>query len=473
MRTIKFAYRPIPVHTPFHESSAPERFLFGAFGSGKTWAICAEAIAWCLEFPGIRGLVARRTVPELRDTTETVFFEILPHELREAGEIRRTGGHVESFTFPNGSKVLFRAIDDWEKLKSLNVGFIAWDEVDEFDEETYQGMLSRVRQREPTPEASKLGAGNIERRGVWAASNPAGHNWCWRRAVNPATAAERTEYFKSTSFDNPYLPPEYFDYLLQYPPQWVRRYVLCQFDDFAGQIYEEWNWDEHVLKDKLNLSGAHTYWMGMDPGTRSPTAGLWVVVDEDGSISGHKRALIGVAEYQESYVAAQEHAKRWRQIEGRHRMKPRRRVADPSIMTTDRGSNMTLFDQYRRLGYTFTLGPKDHKDRIPALGQLITMRRFLLTPNCPQTYEAIKDYQWEDLTTAMKQKGVDAPERPLKSNDHLVDCSQYVASRWIKPFIPGSGKQPKTLAQEVNENIKRSLARKRESAGGDGTGLVY
>lgn len=465
MAEITFDYKPIPVHAPFHMSPAPERFLFGAFGSGKTWAICAEAIAWCLEFPGIRGLIARRTVPELRDTTETVFFEILPHELRQAGTEKRTGGHVESFTFPNGSKVLFRAIDEWEKLKSLNVGFIAWDEVDEFDEETYQGMLSRVRQREPTPEAAALGAGDIARRGVWSASNPAGHNWCWRRAINDKTKAERVDAFRSTSFDNPYLPPEYFDYLLQYPPQWVRRYVLCQFDDFAGQIYEEWNWDDHVIKEKLDLTGATVFWMGMDPGTRSPTAGLWVVVDEDGSLSGRKRSLIGVAEYQESYTAAQEHAKKWRQIEAAKKMNVRWRVADPSVMTVDRGSNMTLSDQYRRLGYHFNLGPKDHKDRIPALGQMISMRRFLLTSDCPMTYEAIKNYQWEDLTTAMKQKGVDAPERPLKKNDHLVDCAQYLSSRWVRPIRVEPGKEPMTFSQEVSKNIKLALARKKETHG--------
>jgi len=461
---ITFQYRPMPVHAEFHQSTAYERYLFGAFGSGKTWAICAEAIAWCLEQPGINGMIARRTVPELRDTTESVFFEILPHDLRMAGEIRRTGGHVESFTFPNGSRVIFRAIDDWEKQKSQNLGFLAVDEVDEFDEETMEGMKSRIRQREPLPEARKLGATIIRRRGIWAASNPAGHNWVWRRAVNPATKLDNTAYWKSTSFDNPYLPPEYIESLLQYPPQWVRRYVLCQFDDFAGQIYESWNWDDHVLKKPLKIGNMNTYWMGMDPGTRSPTAGLWVVIDQDGSISGHPRSMIGVAEYQQSYEAAHQHAQKWREIEAQKRMNVRWRVADPSVKTKDRGSNMALDTQYSRLGYHFQLGPKDHKDRIPMLGQLIAMKRFLLTPDCPMTYEAIKEYQWEDLTTAMKQKGVDAPERPLKKNDHLVDCAQYLSSRWVKPYRPDPEKRPMSLAEEVNKNIKKNLQAKKEGA---------
>lgn len=468
MPVVNFDYRPIPIHADFHRSLAPERFLFGAFGSGKSWALCAEAIAWCLEFPGIRGMVARKTAPELRDSTEQVFFEILPNELFKAGEVRRSGGHVESFTFPNGSKVLFRSVDDWQKHKSLNIGFLAIDEADEFDEESYQGLLSRVRQREPTPEAAALGAGDIQRRGVWCASNPAGHNWLWSRAVNPDTRKDGVDFFRSTSFDNPYLPEEYFDYLLQYPEQWIRRYVLCTFDDFAGQIYEEWNWDEHVLRDELKLTnGAKTYWMGCDPGTRSPTAGLWVVVDYDGEISGHKRSLIGVAEYQETRQAAQQHAKAWREIESKHKMgRVSWRVADPVAMwTPDRGSNMGLNEQYRRLGYTFAKGPKDHKDRIPMLAQLIAGRRFLLTQNCPQTYEAIKGYRWEDLTAAMKRKGVDAPERPVKDNDHLVDCAQYLSSRFVSNKNGHVMRPPQTFGEEVSKNIKTALSRKREAAG--------
>ncbi len=466
MTKIEFAYRPLPVHSDFHKSGAYERFLFGAFGSGKTWGICAEAIAWCLEQPGIRGLITRRTVPELRDTTETVFFEILPYELYKAGEVKRTGGHVESFTFPNGSKVLFRAIDDWNKHKSLNVGFIAWDEVDEFDEETYMGMSSRVRQREPTPEGQQYGAGKIARRGMWAASNPGGHNWVWRRAVNDLTRLDTTEYWKSTSFDNPYLPPEYIDSLLLYPPQWVRRYVLCQFDDFAGQVYEDWNWDEHVFKKELKNTRAHTYWMGMDPGTRNPTAGLWVVVDQDGELSGKPRTLIGIAEYQQNYTSADKHAAEWRTIEAKHQMNVRWRVSDPnSLPVKDRGSNMGLDEQYRRLGFNFALGPSRHDDRIPMLGQLIVARRFLVTPNCPITYESIKNYQWEDLTPAQRTKGLDPPDRPKKKDDHPVDCAQYLSSRWVSPPRRQLEVPPEDFNQEIWNALKKHKENKLTLAG--------
>lgn len=461
MEAIEFGSSPLPVHIPFFRSDALERALFGAFGSGKTYALCDEAIAQCLEQPGIRGMLTRRTVPELRDTTETVFFDRLPDELYRAGTERRTGGHVESFLFPNGSRVLFRSIDDWKKHKSLNVGFIGWDEADEFDEETYLGMKSRVRQRDPTPEAARMGYGSIERRCMFLATNPNGHDWLYRRFVDQNTRAKGTEFFKSTSFDNPFLPPEYIDALLEYPEQWVRRYVLCQFDDFAGQIYEDWGWDTHVVdpydltKGAAAYPGGAMFWMGMDPGTRNPTAGLWVVVDPN------KREMVGVAEYEENSLAAPKHAAEWRRIEAKNRLRVNWRIADPSIMTRDRGTNMELHTQYARLGFNFQLGPRLHKDRIPMLGNLIHTKRFKVTKNCPHTYEAIKNYRWEELSAQMRAKGIDAPEKPLKSGDHPVDCAQYLASRWVRPIGRVIPKAPESFSEEAHQIIRKQQKRRR------------
>lgn len=463
MTEVAFGGSPIPIHGPFHASGEYERALFGAFGSGKTYAICDEAIDWCFRYPGIRGLITRKTVPELRDTTEPVFFERLPYEVLKAGELRRAGGHAERFIFPNGSEVLFRGIDDWNKHRSLNVGFIAWDEANEFDEETYLGMSSRVRQREPTAMAAALGAGRITRRGMWLATNPNGHDWLYRRFVDPKHRAPNTDFFRSTSFDNPYLPPEYLESLLNYPKPWVRRYVLCQFDDFAGAIYQDWGWDSHVVEPFKQYPEQHTFWMGMDPGSRSPTAGLWVCADL------RKRQLVGIAEYEQADLAAHRHAEAWREIERRHKMRVSWRVADPnSLPIRDRGSNHRLSDQYRRLGFNFQLGPSRHQDRFPMLGQLISLKRFVVTKDCPRTYEAIKNYRWDDITPAMRAKGVDPPEKPLKKDDHLVDCAQYLSSRWVAPPRPDMVRGAEDFTARVNRLTKLALKRK-QMGGSAGT----
>ena len=369
----------------------------------------------------------------------------------------RVGGHYERFTFPNGSQVLFRSIDDWQKHKSLNVGFIAWDEADEFDEETYLGMSSRVRQRDLTSEARARGyTGQVQRRGMWMAFNPAGHNWIYKRFVDPRTAAPNTEWFRSTTFDNPYLPPEYVNGMLQYPEPWVRRYVLCQFDDFAGQIYENWGWDSHVVEPIRDYAKGSVFWMSMDPGTESPTAGLWVLVDRD------KRRLVGVKEYQQKGLSIFEHAKQFRAIEAQIKAKPQWRVADPNSVTQrDRGSNNRLIDQWSRLGFNYQLGMSVEENRITALGTLIDQKRFALTRECQQTYEAIKDYKWEDLTPSQRARGMEVKEKPLKKNTHLVECAQFLAGRWVKPMREALPVSDPTFSDDVWALQRKRNKRKR------------
>lgn len=473
MSVVVFGNKSLQVHQPFHTSTAYERCCFGAFGSGKSYTGCDEAIAWCLEQPGVRGLITRKTIPELRDTTEPVFAERVPPDLWNAGHITRAGGHFDTFTFPNGSQILFRSIDDWRKHKSLNLGFIFYDELSEFDEETYIAMRGRVRQKDLTPEARARGyTGKITRRGIWASTNPEGRDWVYRRFhPDSKDRQDGTAAFFSTTLDNPYLPPEYVQSLLEMPKPWIQRYVLCQFDDFAGRIYEEFNWDDHTVEHpNWNQLQIHRplVWMGMDPGTENPTAGLWCWMDVE------NRTLIGIAEYEQPGLAVDQHVMAWKAIEAQQRMLVRWRVADPnSITQRDRGSAIQLATQYAKQGFNFNLGASSHNDRIPALAHLIHLRRFKLSRQaCPKTYEAIKDYQWKDLTPAQRASGENPKQEPLKKNDHLVNCAEYLAGR-ESPILPIHRKRiPRHLGEEVSMNIRKQLRARRRRSGALPPGVI-
>jgi hypothetical protein len=64
---------------------------------------------------------------------------------------------------------------------------------------------------------------------------------------------------------------------------------------------------------------------------------------------------------------------------------------------------------------------------MPMLGELIHTGQFVLTKECEQSYWQIKNYRYEDLTPAQKDKGTEA--KPLKKDVDLVDGWQYIASR--------------------------------------------
>jgi PBSX family phage terminase large subunit len=449
-------YTPLAVHTGFHTSTCYERAMFGGYGSGKSYALCAEALAVGLEQPGSEILIARKTVTSLRDTTEAIFVGLLSSspELWKACKTSRMGNHYSEIVLPNGTKYYFRGMDNWMKHKSLSLAFIFYDELDELNEEIYAGMMSRVRQRHPTTMAKAMGAGPITRRGIVAASNPAGHNWVWERFVGPR-AVESSDYFISTSLDNPFLPFDYLHQLMSYPRPWVRRYVLCNFDEFGGAIYPEWTMETHVIPRFRpgEYPEGHYFLMGFDPGTHSGNAALWCCYDKA------KHRLVAVAEYNETGLNAMQHADVWRRTEARMKMRVRSRIADPkAIPVRDRGSNMSLRDQYRRLGFHFQLGTDNVDTRVSALGSLIAQGRFVVTEDCMQTFEQIQQYRWEDLTPDQRERGKDP--KPLKKNVDLVDAAQYIACRYIAPpkFETPDRSAEQDFAADVRSAIRKQLA---------------
>ena len=452
--------RPLTVHEPFHKSPARFRCNFGAAGSGKSYAGCDEVIAWMLEQPGIEGMITRVTAPELRDTTERVFQSRVPAELWNASRVRRAGGHLESVTFPNGSRALFRSMDDWQKHKSLNLGFLFFDEMTEFSEEDFHGMRMRLRQTDPTPEARDMGyRGRIRRTGAWGSTNPNGKDWCYhlfhpdgKRHLKDSAA------FFSTTLDNPYLSPEYVDDLVNMPQQYVLRYVLCQFDDFAGRIYETFGQRNIIPHPNVRDIAGGVVWMGMDPGTRNPTAGVWAWVD-----TANNR-LVAIAEYEQPGLSVEAHAAAWRRIELSQQMRVQWRVADPnSITQRSRETMISLQTAYGRLGYHFTLGASRKDDRIWQLGRLITAGRFVVSENCAQLIDKLRNYQWKDVGPAARAKGEDAPEEPLKNGMDLVEAAQYVSGRFL-PLDALQYRKPKleTMSDLIWNDVRQNLQRPRE-----------
>ncbi len=458
--------KPLPVHIPFHQSPAKFRVAFGAAGSGKSYAGCDEAIKWCLQYPGIEGMITRVTIPELRDTTERVFTSRVPPELWAAGRLRRAGGHYESFTFPNGSRILFRGIDDWLKHKSLNLGFIFFDEFTEFDEDTFHGMRMRLRQSDLTPEAISMGySQKITRHGAWGATNPAGHDWVYRLfhpdSKDRMKADGGVEAFFSTTLDNPFLPPDYVDDMLGMPKMFVMRYVLCQFDDFAGRIYERFGEPGTIIPHPRwppDQAGPMV-WMGMDPGTQNPTAGVWCWVDE------RNHRLVAIAEYKAPGLDVDTHIAKWRQIEMQQRMRVGWRVGDPnSITQRDRGTAIPLQAQYARLGYNFALGSADQDTRIWQLGRLINLHRFVVSEDLHDLIDALKNYQWKDLTPAQRARGEEPKSAPLKKDTDLVEAAQFIAGRYLpvreRPYQP----PPQSWSDEVWNEVRE---RRRQDQIGD------
>src|SRR5579883_2709311 len=105
----RIKYKPLPSQRKFHQSKARFKGFSGPIGSGKSQALCHEAIRLSYLNAGRTGLIGAPTYPMLRDATLAALMEILeknkiPHELNRADNyllLRETR-----------SRILLRAVEE-------------------------------------------------------------------------------------------------------------------------------------------------------------------------------------------------------------------------------------------------------------------------------------------------------------------------------------------------------------------------
>ena len=97
--------------------------VLGGFGSGKTWSGSLLGIILALKYPGIRGLVGAQTYSLVRDTTMVTYFEHLDKMGLQPGVDYNFYKAEGKLVFSNKSEILFRHLEEPDKIKSLNLGF--------------------------------------------------------------------------------------------------------------------------------------------------------------------------------------------------------------------------------------------------------------------------------------------------------------------------------------------------------------
>lgn len=476
MADVTIPYTPLPVHVGWHLTEAREKWNAGAVGSGKTLSLCGDALMWDLRQQGSRLMIARLTAKSLADTTETELLNMMstpPDDMEHEGptyldicKVQRGNGHVEKILSPTGGEFLLRGLDKWSKIMSLNLSYIGVDEAHEIDGEMYTMLMSRLRQKFPLPAAQRRGIRWANPRQQMAlVSNPNGHDWLWDFFIANPTRTRR--YFTSTSFDNPTLynddgsPSDYLQSLLLMPPMWVERFVFCSFDAFEGQIYD--------FRPKDHVHTHFTppdHWvrgMGMDWGIRNPTALGWWAQDPDTKV-WHKyrewQSYDPLDPIQRSIAQTPTVASVSaviKRLEAGEAIKYR--AAGPDIWRKQTGdfSNETIEYHFAKNGIYFTPGAPDYNSRINAVQSYLATNKLSISTECPMTQVAYQQYRWADLR--VQNANADAPERPRKKDDHMVDADQYFFTLFTKALPAPEAVRPFSWDDHIRRTITKQVKR--------------
>jgi len=203
-------YHALPSQQRFHESRARFKGFSGPIGSGKSQALCQEALKLTYLNPGRTGLLGAPTFPMLRDATQAALIEILernriPHEWNRGESYLRLG--------ETRSRILFRAVEEFERLRGTNLAWFGLDELTYAPREAWLRLEGRLRD----PRAARLCG--------FAVWTPKGFDWVHERFVG--SPVEGYETVQARPFEN--------QFLLERVPDYYQRLK----HSYDGRFYEQ------------------------------------------------------------------------------------------------------------------------------------------------------------------------------------------------------------------------------------------
>ena len=233
-------YSPLPSQKKFHESAARFKGFSGPIGSGKSAALCHEAVRLSYLNPGRAGLIGAPTYPMLHDATLAALLETLkeneiPFELLKAENVLTL--------LETGSRVLLRSLDEFERLRGTNLAWFGVDELTYVREEAWLRLEGRLR--DPNAEV-RCGFG------VWT---PKGFDWVHRKFISQPPAGY--EAICAKPFENYFLldqVPDFYERLkASYDENFYRQEVLGDYLNMgAGLVYQGFDRERNVRRNNLD-----------------------------------------------------------------------------------------------------------------------------------------------------------------------------------------------------------------------------
>lgn len=399
----------------------------GGIGSGKTMIGCITVLHWAVLHSGDY-LIGRQYMPELKDTTYKTFLEICPPELIVEHRIAEMTIKIRS---ADGgiSNIMFRGLEDADKLRSLNLNGFYIDEANQVSEAAFMLLQGRLR-------------GKWWRKGILT-MNPGGHDWSWRWFVKQdhISSEEIRRLFlniRAPSLENVHLPDGYVETMMaSWSPERIKREIMGSDDSFEGQIYAEFDRSIHVVKP-FRIPDDWVVRIGCDHGYRNAAAWIYAAISPDGDVYIFD-------EFYEKEWLIEEIAKKGKdgkpsavsKLKGR---KPEQARMDPSTRGVRGQAGKSDWDTYCEhlpAGFPLMLANNDVGQGIDRVKSYLKpdkngRPRLYIFETCENLLDEIAQYKWAERPMSQQGK-LNEKEEPVKHNDHAVDALRYVIMTCPEP----------------------------------------
>lgn len=370
--------------------------FYGGGGSGKSKFAVQRTIMKCLKLSGQRKrkvLVVRNILNTVRDSVFAEFKACI-NEWGLSSFVKITESYL-TIEFANGSEILFKGMDDEEKIKSIQgITDIFVEEATEITQDKYEQLQVRLRNKK-----AKFNQ-------ILLCYNPIGKdNWVYPYFHEKGYPLETNCIVAHTNYThNRFLPQENIDMLLNLKetnPFKYRVYALGEFASLGKGIYENFTvreFDEYELRK----DGIKCYF-GVDFGyTNDPSTLVKVYADEV-----NRKLYIADEMYQKGMLNSE--IVKWINLRGYH----------GEVITAD-SSEPKSIEEIKRSGVRRMKGARKGKDSIMHGIQFIQAYEIIVHPRCKNAEIELQNYTWKkDKST---NEYVNVPEEKY---NHLLDALRY------------------------------------------------
>ena len=383
----------LPVYLPYLEPTGRRILIFyGGAGSGKSHFVAQRLVYKALK--DVRKILVLRKVNR---TTKASTFQLLLDTLSQFGIIKECNINRTDYTIelPNGSVFLCMGLDDPEKIKSITGLTDAWlEEATEFSLDDFTQINLRIRHPIAKDQEVVLSFNPVSKA-----------NWAYLQffADNPDLDDFRKNVLicHTTYLDNPFLPPEYIDFLnatKQINEPYYNIYALGEFGSLDKLIYNNWqkmDFDASALKGILLC--------GLDFGyTNDPTAFVSsLLVEKEQRIYVFKEW--GGTGYLNDQIAA--HIKDMG-------------FAKSCVMADS--AEQKSIDEIKRAGIIRIKPCVKGKGSILQGIQKLQQYELVIHPSCKNVIEELENYSWK------KDKNTNEYiNEPVDLYNHFLDALRY------------------------------------------------
>lgn len=346
--------------------------LYGGAGSGKSYSTAIWLLEKALKERNKRFLITRKTLPSLKVSCLQLFRELLSkHNL--SYEFNKS----ELEMVINTNQILFKSLDNADKIKSAEFNYIWAEEATELTHQDYLQLRLRLRRK------------NDLNNQIVTTFNPIDQfHWLKTKVLD----REKVSSFQSNYKMNPFLSREYIEQLeglAEVDENYYRIYALGEWGVLKNLIYSNWDTVTVLPEDYDEII------YGLDFGYINPTVLVEIRLKEN-----------------EAWVQELIYQSRLTNSDLIELLKMK---VDKNAQIYADSSEPQRIDEIYKAGFNIYPANKDIKFGINKVKEY----KLHILEDSTNAIKEIRSYKWRE------DKEGRILEEPVKFNDHAMDAMRY------------------------------------------------